>query len=225
METNETSLIGIDYLTSRSATLVIPSCLLLNCMKELDEKELVLSVLKNNRAAFETLIRRYERLVLHIVCPLIKNEHDREDICQDVFMKVYEHLHAFQFRSKLSSWIGQIAYNAAVNFLKKKKSILFDDVTESQTDAERSPSFFNLKDPDNPAKILLQKEEQLIFESAVNKLPAIQKTILLLFHQDELSLIEISEIHSLPVNTVKSHLFRARTNLKEILLEHKYSVS
>jgi DNA-directed RNA polymerase specialized sigma24 family protein len=69
-----------------------------NMKSELDEKALVESILLKDRAAFEKLVREYEGLVFHIVMPLIKDEKDREDICQDVFLKVYEKLHTFQFR-------------------------------------------------------------------------------------------------------------------------------
>ena len=91
-------------------------------MADLNEQELVRSVLLKERAAFESLIRQYEGLVIHIVASLIRNENDREDICQDVFLKVYEKLWTFQFRSKLSTWIGNIAYNTSINFLKVSSS-------------------------------------------------------------------------------------------------------
>ena len=73
----------------------------------------------------------------------------------------------------------------------------------------------------SPERILIKKEENKLLVAAVEKLPAIQKALLLLFHQDELSLDEISVIIEMPVNTVKSHLFRARANLKEMLIKHK----
>lgn len=192
-------------------------------MVEFDEKVLVRSVLLKERSAFERLIRQYEGLVIHIVMPLIKHENDREDICQDVFLKVYEKLHTFQFRSKLSTWIGNIAYNASINFLQKKKNVLLDDILNSGSDESSVlyENFVNKDETHSPERLLIKKEESKLLRAAVNKLPVIQKTILLLFHQDELSLEEISVIIEMPVNTVKSHLFRARRGLNEILLQHK----
>jgi RNA polymerase sigma factor (sigma-70 family) len=190
---------------------------------EFNEKVLVESVLLKDRAAFEKLIRQYEGLVIHIVLPLIKNENDREDICQDVFMKVYEKLHTFQFRSKLSTWIGNIAYNTSLNYLKKNKNVLIDDIFKSDN-YNYSAAYENIPDKNetqSPERILIKKEENNLLALAVEKLPAIQKTLLLLFHQDELSLDEISVIVEMPLNTVKSHLFRARSNLKEMLIQHK----
>ena len=185
---------------------------------ETDEKILIKSVLLKDRAAFEKLIHQYEGLVMHIAGPLIRNEKDREDICQDVFLKVYEKLHTFQSRSKLSTWIGNIAYNTCINFLQKKKHLLLDDIFKPGNDHE---NFFSKTETQSPEGLLIQKEEGKLLGIAVDKLPPIQKTLLLLFHQDELSLDEISVIIEMPVNTVKSHLFRARANLKEMLLQYK----
>jgi RNA polymerase sigma-70 factor (ECF subfamily) len=190
---------------------------------EPDEKALVAEVLLKNRTAFERLIRQYEGLVIHIVVPLIKNPADREDICQDVFLKVYEKLHTFQFRSKLSTWIGSIAFNTAINFLKKKRNKLLEDVFKSynENDSAAYEKYISRDKTQNPENLLIQKEEMKRLKTAVARLSGIQRTILLLFHQDELSLEEISLIVEMPVNTVKSHLFRARTGLKEMLLHNK----
>jgi RNA polymerase sigma-70 factor (ECF subfamily) len=190
---------------------------------EPDEKALVAKVLLKDRAAVEQLIRQYEGLVIHIVVPLIKNPEDREDICQDDFLKVYEKLHTFQFRSKLSTWIGNIAFNTAINFLKKKRNKLLEDVFKSynENDSAAYEIYISRDETQNPENLLIQKEEMKRLKTAVARLSGIQRTILLLFHQDELSLEEISLIVEMPVNTVKSHLFRARTGLKEMLLHNK----
>ncbi len=190
---------------------------------QLDEKLLINAVLSDDRKAFEQLIRNYEGLVIHIVGSLIKNEQDREDLCQDVFVKVYENLSKFQFRSKLSTWIGNIAYYASINFLQKKRAVLLDDLSRTDHDAEFShyESIIRNQDDPTPESLLIQKDETRLLNHSVEKLPLIQKTILLLFHQDELSLDEISRIMEMPVNTVKSHLFRARMQLKEFLTQYK----
>ncbi len=135
-------------------------------------------------------------IIIHIVVSLIKNENDREDISQDVFLKVYEKLHTFQFRSRLSTWIGNIAYNTSINFLQKKKTVLLDDIFGFEGDASpaKYEDFIRDDKTENPERILIQKEEIRILEAAVNRLPMIQKTLLLLFHRDELSLGEIGLI-------------------------------
>ena len=194
-------------------------------MKEYtDERELVNAILGGERRAFETLVRRYERLVHHVLVPFFKNSPDRTDVSQDVFVKVYEHLGGFQFRSKLSTWIGNIAYNTAVNFRAKQGSIWQsnDGITSAQSrekDSEPNRSTDLIRDESPlPDEVLIRQEGNEMLARAIDQLPEIQKSVLILFHKEEVSLEEISAMLELPVNTVKSHLFRSRRRLKELLL-------
>lgn len=189
-------------------------------MKEYaDDREMVNAILSGNRRAFENLVRRNERLVHHILLPFLGNPADRKDVCQDVFVKVYENLHTFQFRSKLSTWIGNIAYNTAINFLEKwKKASHSDHRTNWEDDGDKD---FVSDDSPLPDEILITKERSQLLARAIEQLPEIQKSILLLFHKEEISLEEIGAMLDLPVNTVKSHLFRSRRRLKDLLHQNK----
>ena len=180
------------------------------------ENVLIDEVLIGNKKAFIQLVRQYEGLVLHIVTPLIGINEDREDICQDVFIKVYEKLNTFQFKSKLSTWIGNIAYNTSINFLKKKRNILLSDLVSTNEEAsflEEAGGYHS-----NPEQIIIKKENIHELNRNIDKLPELQKSILLLFYKDELNVDEISNIMEMPANTIKSHLFRARKSLKELLI-------
>ena len=180
-----------------------------------EDKYLVNEVLSGNKKAFTRLIKQYERLVLHIVTPLIGISQDREDICQDVFIQVYRKLHSFQFRSKLATWIGNIAYNASINFLKKKRNILLSDLMPDDQENSFPDSIGN--DGKTAEDIMIGQEKVRYLNEAINALPEIQKSIVLLFYHDDLSLDEIGLALEMPVNTVKSHLHRARMKLKESL--------
>lgn len=180
-----------------------------------DDKYLISEVLSGNRMAFVKLIRQYEGLVLHIVTPLIGVNEDREDICQDVFIKVYEKLDTFQFKSKLATWIGNIAYNSSINYLEKKKNILLSNIVSPENELSFIESI-NIES-DNPEKMFIRREEISQLNQSINILPEFQKTVLLLFYKEEMSLDEISKILEMPVNTVKSHLFRAKNTLKHLL--------
>ena len=89
-----------------------------------DDKEVVSRVLSGDQKAFNLLVKQYQRLVFHVISKMIDNRQDSEDVCQDVFIKIYKGLHLFEFRSKLSTWIASIAYLTSVNHLKKTKSII-----------------------------------------------------------------------------------------------------
>ena len=179
-----------------------------------EERWLVEQVLSGNRKAIGQLVTQYERLVLHIVTPLIGVNEDREDLCQDIFLKVFEKLHTFEFRSKLSTWIGNIAYNSSINFIKKKRNILFSELAiDHEDDVSPATTMIN----EDPGQLMVAKEQLSFLQQAIDQLPPVQRTIILLFHYHDLSLDEISVITGDPVNTVKSHLFRARKKLKEKL--------
>lgn len=191
---------------------------------ETNEQLLITSVLSHDRKAFETLVNQYKGLVYHIVFPLVKIEADRQDLCQDIFLKIYEKLYTFQFRSRLSTWIGNIAFNTTVNFLKKKRLILSLDTIIDEDDKNNYEDLKNQIIDETPIieSKLIFEEKTMFLKREIEKLKPIEKTLLLLFHKDGLSLKDISEVIEMPLNTVKSHLFRARTVLKEELLKTKF---
>ncbi len=198
------------------------------------EQERIRNILAGDLGEFQSLIEDYQRLVCHIVFRMVQNEADREEICQDVFIKVYQNLSRFQFKSKFSTWIAKIAYNTSINYLKKRKLPLYEDLSDSsisektagQNSQDKSQRSFIEEIPGDSkaADILLSNQEvQGYLHVEINHLPVQFRTILTLYHLDELSYREISEIMELPEGTVKSCLFRGRKLLKERLME-KYAI-
>lgn len=179
----------------------------------LDTKPLIEKSLAGDRNAFKALIEANQRLVMHVVYKMVSNHSDVEDICQDVFVKVYQNLAGFQFNSKLSTWIAKIAYNATINFLEKKKVPLFDDFSPEEVTLDHLSGNGTL-----PDEFSEQGELSSILQGQIDHLPVQFRTILTLYHLDEMSYKEIGEIMDLPEGTVKSYLFRARKLLKDSLL-------
>jgi RNA polymerase sigma-70 factor (ECF subfamily) len=177
-----------------------------------DERETVTRILNGDMGAFESLVKQYERLVYVVVSRLVPGQEDVEDICQEVFIKVYNSLFRFGFQSKLSTWIARIAYFTGVNYIKKyKKQIL----TNSPDDIENY-HFTN----DNPELLLTKKDAAKYIEQLVLQLPEKYRTLITLFHINEFSYEEISEITGMPEGTIKNYLFRARKLLKEKIEIH-----
>jgi RNA polymerase sigma-70 factor (ECF subfamily) len=196
--------------------------------KKNEDRRLVKAVLSGSRRDFEELVRRHERLVRHVVMPMAGSVEDGEDLLQDVFMKVYAHLGTFRFESKLSTWIGNIAFNAATHHRAvrlRERGGRTGTLEVAPGLPDRGPSRPNIEaapdDAPSPVETLVRTEERRRLREAVMLLPEIQRSILLLFHQDEQTLGEIGAMLELPVNTVKSHLFRARRKLKELLLRQE----
>jgi len=179
-----------------------------------DDRNLVASILNGDLKAFELFMKKYKRLVSHIVFKMVPQVDEREDICQDVFLRIYRNLHNFRYSSKLSTWVASITYNNCVNYLQKKKEPLFDDILPNETNPEIAEISDSLP-VDEVEKIDIRERLQ----TEIEKLPKIYRIILTLYHLDEMSYNEIVEITHLPEGTVKSHLFRARRMLKERLMK------
>ena len=179
----------------------------------MDSRSLVKNTLAGNKKAFESIVEQHQRLVSHIVFRMIQNAADQEDICQDVFLKVYQNLRGFQFESKLSTWIARIAYNTCLSYLEKKRVPLFDDLSSEEKTIETVSDCSY-----RPDQLVEGKETSFVLRSEIEKMPVHYRTILTLYHLDQMSYSEIGETMELPEGTVKSHLFRARRLLKERLL-------
>lgn len=174
----------------------------------IEDRTLVLKILGGDMQAFRLLIQQHEKLVAHMIGRLVKKAEEREELCQDVFLKVHEKLGEFSFQSKLSTWIATIAYRYAINHLRKQK-MLFSDLPDEDSFTER---FIELE---NPETITMEKDLDNFVFGLIDQLPAQYKTILTLYHVEGMTYPEICEITEMPEGTVKSYLFRARNLLKE----------
>ena len=186
------------------------------------DRNLVGRVLSGETNVFGIIIKNTENLVAKIIFEMIVNDGDRKDIAQDVYLKAYQKLPGFKFQSKLSTWIGQICYNTCIDHLRKKKLVFTDSIFETETDPSNE-----LLDMMNTAQgnfdepvdtFVIGKNISEIVKRKIEKLPAIYKTLISLYHHEELSYEEIGTITGLPAGTVKSYLFRARKELKNNLL-------
>ncbi|MCX2492876.1 sigma-70 family RNA polymerase sigma factor [Pedobacter sp. PF22-3] len=177
----------------------------------LNEKEIISRVLRGDFRAFEMLVKQYQKLVFYVVNRLVHQLQDKEDICQEVFIKVHLSLHKFQFQSKLSTWIARIAYLTTVDHLKKRKTEWLEDHPEQLAN-------YNFND-DSPELQLVKKDTSAYVNKLIERMPMQYRTVLTLYHLNEFTCAEIEQITGIPEGTVKSNLFRARRLLKE-KIEH-----
>ena len=168
------------------------------------EQLLVQSILDGNKQAFTILIENTERLVAGIVCKMITNTHDQRDVAQETYLKVYNSLPAFGFRSKLSTWVTAIAYNSCVDHLRRKKAVYAMEAINEEAVENGDAAVF--------------RDRSALLQSAIGRLPPVYRTLIVMFHNQEMSYEEIAEITRMPVGTVKNYLFRARKTLKNALL-------
>ena len=181
--------------------------------QESDEHARVRSVLVNEANAFESLVRDYQKLCWHIVFRMVHDPDDARDLCQETFLRVHRQLHQFRFECPLKSWIGRIAYSIALRHLERQRAApvsYLDDEGESaaETLADESPDLESASGDEQLAARLRQ---------GVEALPPVPRTLVTLYHLEELTITEIATITAMSEGTIKSHLFRARASLREWL--------
>jgi RNA polymerase sigma-70 factor (ECF subfamily) len=180
----------------------------------MNEREMVARAARGDADAFRALVSDYQRLVGHVVFRMIRDAAEREDVCQDVFVRVYRKLHSFRFESKLSTWIARIAYRTCLNHLGKKRMPLTEDVAPG--DAVMVDAWARVLT--SPADEAEAREVRAFVRERVETLPLAYRTALTLHYLEDMSIPEICDVMDVPAGTVKSHLFRGRALLRQQLL-------
>jgi RNA polymerase sigma factor (sigma-70 family) len=168
-------------------------------------------------AAFERLVRRHQRLVWHVVQRLVRDTEDTRELCQETFLRVHRHLHQYRGESRLATWIGRVAYHLALRHLERKRIDLVD-AHDDNDDDDAGPLDQAADTLDLEASVAsAQLHRQL--HAAIEALPPLPRTLLTLYHLEELPIPDIAELTGLASGTIKSHLFRARLKLRATLAQ------
>jgi len=179
----------------------------------MDDIELINQVKNGNTSALRYLIDKHKNLVWHMVLRMVKRQEDAEDLCQDIFLRVLRDIKNFRGEAKLSTWIGTIAYNVCVDFLRKKgREKVFST-------GDLSPVIAGRTSPDTAGGKTDRAEIKKLVHQVVNVLPLHYRTVITLYHMDDCSYREISEITGMPEGTVKSYISRAREMIREQVLK------
>jgi RNA polymerase sigma-70 factor (ECF subfamily) len=176
---------------------------------EMTDKELVQQVRSGNQHACRFLVAKYQGLVNHMVRRILLRNEVAEDICQDVFLKVFSRIDAFRGDAKLSTWIATIAYHTSLTELTRMK-------VKKETSIEFLP-VASLPFGFEPVHTFETEEVKKMLLAMIETLPVHYRTILTLFYLEEFSYREIEEVTGMPEGTVKNYLYRARYLLKGIL--------
>ena len=187
--------------------------------EKLTDKELVKKILEGDTQIFSIVISNTQNLVISIAYKMVKDPEDRKDLMQEVYLKVYDKLAGFRFNSKLSTWIGTITYNTCLKYLGKKKIPILNATEETEQEYWNYVESQILDNTESQTEVIfIRKERSQILESEIEKLAPLYRTIISLYHKQELSYKEISTITGLKEGTLKSYLYRARRQLKINLL-------
>lgn len=187
-----------------------------------DDRKLVSLCRGGDRIAFDRLVVKYQHIVVGMCTRLTGSPSDGEDMAQECFVKVYQHINSFSEKSLFSTWLYRIVINTCRNRYRSwwnrltRQSVRLSRDTDS-ADHENT-SQVDLRDTRfTPVKDLERKRLGLAIEKAIGELPLQQKEVVMLRDLQGLSYEEIERITGMTEGTVKSRLFRARARLQEKL--------
>jgi len=179
-----------------------------------DDRELVRRAQKEDKEAFEELVRRHQARVFAVAGGILRNKQDVEDIAQQVFLKAYFSLKRFDQRAAFSTWLYKITVNECWDLLRKRKvrPLLYEaDLSEEQ--ARQYSASGEKEEQSQDVSERLEKRQEL--ERLLDCLEERDRTMLVLKEVQGFSVEEIAAILGINGNTVKVRLFRARQRITE----------
>ena len=215
--------LGLPQARRRTVAPAAPSPIRLRASGYADyrDNDLVRAYLEGDAACFPRLVERYQARMVNFLYRSIGDRERAEDLAQEVFIRVYKHLHRFDQDKKFSTWIYTIASNLAKNELRNRSRnplVLFQTLTSQWSDDHRPLQFEDSSY--RPDDLFRKRHLQELVQRAVEELPEHHKIVFVLREIEGKSYEEISEITATNLGTVKSRLNRARHNFAEIIAPH-----
>jgi RNA polymerase sigma-70 factor (ECF subfamily) len=170
-----------------------------------EDQALISAVLAGQPEAFEEIVLRYERAVYNLAVRTLRDSTEAQDATQEAFFKAYRALGSFRPGAKFSTWIFTICYRLCCDRLAKRKRFSDDELPDRA-------------DPTaGPAALAERNDEALRLRAAIDALPEKYRAVITLYHLQGKQYEEIATVLNLPLGTVKTHLFRAKDQLRKAL--------
>lgn len=173
-----------------------------------EERDWIESLRAGDESGFRVLVERYQDRVYAMAYRFTGCPHEANDLAQDIFIQIYEHIRDFQGRSSLSSWIYRLALNRCISFRRaqKRRAVLGRDGPVFGAAPEKSPE----------EQVTLAEETKALHRT-LRKLPERYMTVIELYYFQELSYQQIADLTGIAVRTVETRLYRARQRLRDLL--------
>jgi len=183
-------------------------------MEQLSEPTLIAQALGGDSTAFGELVLRNQTDVFNVCYRLVGNRQDAEDMAPDALIRAHKKLHTFSTQYTFGPWIRKIAANICLNELKKHYR------KTEQIDADDHEWRFTAPTP-GPDEVTENRAQANTIRKAILSLPPTHRTVIELRHYQDMSYQEIANTLEIPLDHVKSYLFRARKKLARMLEDEK----
>jgi RNA polymerase sigma-70 factor (ECF subfamily) len=179
----------------------------------ISDEDLCRRSLGNDEEAFRKLVERHAQALFRFAYHLTRTEEDAEDIAQECFIRLHQNLRRLDLQRPIKPWLYHVCKNLCRSLATKKKFLTFSslkaDEDGDETQAESIPD-----EARGPMEGVLQQDAAYHVRNSLAVLPEKYRIVLSLFYFESLSYEEIADILRLPVNTVRTHLKRAKEALK-----------
>jgi RNA polymerase sigma-70 factor (ECF subfamily) len=173
------------------------------------DEDLVARVRAGETHLFELIMRRNNQRLYRAARAILKENDEAEDVMQDAYVRAFEHLHEFEGRARLSTWLTRIAVNEAIARVRRGRR--FAPLESRPEELAMSPQ------PNTPEAHASDGEMRAALEQAISELPEEFRVVFVLRAVEEMSGAETAECLGIPEETVKTRLHRARGRLQETL--------
>lgn len=174
------------------------------------ESLLIKESIEGSEKAFASIVNNYKNYIFAIILNFIKDYGEAENVAQEVFLQVYTSLPAYD-NTNFKAWIGKIAANKSIDWIRRKKTKFREETVENATDLIDSTASYK----DNPEMSVVDKERKEVLTRALNNMPEIYRAVIEKFYFQEKSYEMIAKEEDVPIKTIASRLYRAKILLKE----------
>ena len=185
----------------------------------LQDAEAVTRVVEGDAAAFDGLVKKYQRRAIAVAYRLLSNAHDAGDVAQDAFVRAYKGIASLEDRSRFGPWLMRIVSNLALNYRRSRKSssaMPLDLAVEGAEGFRRAGGQGAFADPGPEAGADVEDLTKAIRQS-MDRLPEKQRLALTLFSLEGMSQKDVADIMECSIELVKWNVFQARKNMKKML--------
>jgi len=180
------------------------------------DADLVLHAAQGDQRAFETIMRRNNRLLFRTARSILKDDAEAEDALQEAYMSAWRALVAFRADSRLSTWLVRIVVNESLGRLRKRGTAQVIPLDAAMEAAGPRTEAWMEQDPNGqPERIAMRAQVRRVIEARIDTLPDAFRTVFVLRAVEELSVDEVAAALEIPAATVRSRFFRARSLLRE----------
>lgn len=185
----------------------------MNDLARQDERLLIARAQRGDTAAFEVLVTHHAQLVYNLALRTLQNQQEAEDVAQEAFVRAWRGLPRFRAEARFQTWLYRIVTNLCYNRLprlRQELEVLPQDEVDGLPDGRLGVE----------TAVISQQQQQQLFQ-AIDNLSESYRLLITLRHLQQMSYDEIAEAMAMPLGSVKTGIFRARRQLRQMLTEYE----